>query len=174
MKARYHALSGGIAAAALVPVLGPYSAVFLAASVLVDGDHYLDYLYRNGFKDFSIRGMFTFHEKLFEKGRGKDFLGLNIGHTAEWLLLVYVAVAVTGWLWLHAAFWGMLFHLAVDLIYLAYLKRLNCRALSVIEYLVRWRRMKRRGLNPDFPYTKTLREMSGFSGSGAGDIKRDT
>jgi hypothetical protein len=163
MKARYHALSGGIAAAALVPVLGPYSAVFLAASVLVDGDHYLDYLCRNRFQDFSVRNMFIFHNRLFEKGRAENFLGLNIGHTAECLLLVYGAGAVTGWTWLKAALWGMLFHLIVDLIYLLQQKRLKRRALSIIEYVIRWRRMKHRGLRPELPYTVTLRAMSGFS-----------
>ncbi len=164
MKVRYHALSGGIAAAALVPVLGPYSAVFLAASVLVDGDHYLDYLYRNGFQDFSVRNTFTFHDRLFERGKGKNFLGLNVGHTVEWLLLVYGASAVTGWLWVRAALWGMLFHLIVDLIYLLQQKRLKRRALSIIEYVIRWRQMKRRGLHPELPYAATLREMGGFAG----------
>jgi hypothetical protein len=162
MKAKYHALSGGIAASLLIPVLGPYSAVFFASTVLVDSDHYLDYLYRNGFKDFSIKRMFTFHELIFNKANEKDFLGLNIGHTVEWLLLVYGASAITGWLWLQAALWGMLFHMLIDLIYLYRLKRVTHRALSVIEYIIRWNRMKRRGMHPELPYNTTLQAMSVF------------
>jgi len=173
MKAQYHALSAGIAAPMLIPVLGPYSAVFFASSVLIDGDHYLDYLYRNGFKDFSVKRMFTFHKKLYENWKGKTFLGLNIGHTAEWLLLVYGAYAITDWMWLKAALWGMLFHMVFDLIYGYQRKGLRRRALSIIEYIIRWNRMKRRGLHPELPYTSTLRVMSGFSEGKIGKTEED-
>ena len=160
MKARYHVLSGGIAASLLIPVLGVNSAFFFASSVLIDGDHYVDYLYRNRFKDFSVRRMFTFHERLFSRGKEKDFLGLNILHTVEALVFIYAVSAFTDWLWLKAVLWGMLFHVIVDLIYLYRQGRLFRRSVSIIEYIIRWRLMKRRGLNPELPYRSALRTMS--------------
>ena len=160
VKPQYHALSGGIVASLLIPVLGVNSVVFWASSVLIDGDHYLDYIYRNRFKDFSVKRMFTFHELLFVKGEKKDFLGLNIMHTVEFLLLVYVASALTGWMWLKAVLWGMLFHMLVDLVYLYRQGRLFRRAISIIEYAIRWKRMKRQGLCPELPYHSTLQAMS--------------
>ncbi len=165
MKARYHALSGGIGASLLIPVLGVDSAVFLASSVLIDGDHYLDYLYRNKFKDFNVRRMFTFHELLFGKADKPDFLALNVSHTLEFILLVYVAGAVTGWMWLQAVLWGILFHMVFDLMYLYRQGRLFRRALSIIEYVIRWRRMKRQGLRPELPYHSVLKAMSVIPGS---------
>ena len=160
MKSRYHALSGGIAASLLIPVLGVNSAVFWATSVLIDGDHYLDYLYRNGFKDFSVKRMFTFHDLLCDEGEKKNFLGLNVMHTVEFLLLVYSVGAVTGWMWLKAALWGLLFHMIFDLVYLYRQGRLFRRAISIIEYGIRWKRMKRQGLRPELIYQSTLQAMA--------------
>ncbi|MFC2016649.1 hypothetical protein ACFLUF_02930 [Chloroflexota bacterium] len=159
MKSQYHVLSGGIAGLLLIPVLGVNSAIFWASSVLIDGDHYLDYLYRNGFKDFSVKRMFTFYELLSRKRARKDFVGLNVLHTVEFLLLVYIASALTSWIWLKAVFWGMLFHMVFDLGYLYWQGRLFRRAFSIIEYVVRWNRMKRQGLRPQITYQSTLKSM---------------
>lgn len=165
MQARYHAISGGITASLLIPVLGVNSIAFFASSVLIDGDHYLDYVCRNGFSDFSIRRMFAFHRYLFEKAPVNELLGLNVMHTVEFLLLVYVATMITGWLWLKAALWGMLFHVAIDLVYLYINGRLFSRALSIVEYIIRWNDRKRRGLNPELPYQSALEAVSGKSAS---------
>jgi hypothetical protein len=71
------------------------------------------------------------------------------------------ALAYTAdWTWLIAAFWGMLFHLVTDLIYLAIQCRLTKRSISVIEYAVRWKRMQWLGLKPERPYETTLQAMS--------------
>lgn len=160
MKPQYHIVSGGVVASLLIPVLGVHSAVFFASSVLIDGDHYLDYLYRNRFKDFSVKRMFTFHELLFTRGQKQNFLGLNIMHTVEFLLLLYAVAAFTGSALTMAALWGMLFHMLVDLVYLYRQDRLFRRALSVTEYVIRWNRMKRQGLHPEVPYHSTLKAMS--------------
>ena len=160
MKPQYHAICGGIATSLLIPVLGVNSVAFFASSVLIDGDHYLDYLYRNGFKDFSIKRMFTFYEMLFDKGREQNFLGLNVMHTVEFLLLLYAASAITGWIWLKAILWGAQFHVVFDLVYLYRQGRLFRRALSVVEYVIRWRHMKRQGLCPELAYNSTLEAMS--------------
>ncbi len=165
MKSQYHIVSGGIVASLLIPVLGVNSVVFWVSSVLIDSDHYLDYLYRNGFRDFSVKRTFTFHDLLSKKGQGQDLLGLNLMHTVEFLLLLYATSALTGWIWLKAALWGMLFHMLVDLVYLYRQGRLFRRAFSIIEYAVRWSRMKRQGLHPEAPYHSTLKTMSVVSES---------
>ena len=52
MKLREHVVLGGAAAAGLTPVLGAQdSLVFLGATVLIDVDHYWDYLVRNDFRN---------------------------------------------------------------------------------------------------------------------------
>ena len=136
MQIRYHALLGGTASIALIPVLHVYSAAFFASSVLCDADHYLDYICRNGLTDFSLGKAFLFHEHLFQAIKAPSFLGLNIIHTAEFLLLLAVLALWTHSLALWAVFGGVLLHLGTDLVYLRQRGALFKRALSVIEYVV--------------------------------------
>lgn len=159
MKAQYHVLLGAAAASALIPVLGVNSTFFLVSSVLIDSDHYIDYVYRNGFRDFSVKNMFIFHDLLNKNAQKSALLGLNLMHTIEFLLLVYIAVALTGWTWLMALLWGMLFHMLVDVIYLWRRGILFRRAYSIIEYLIRWNIMKQHGLHPQLPYLFALETM---------------
>jgi len=168
MKIQYHAVLGVPAACALIPVLGTYSAVFFAATVLVDSDHYLDYLYRNKFKDYSIRGLFTYHKLIYDKAKENNFLGLSLGHTVEFLLLVYAAGAVTDWIWLKAVLWGIIFHMLVDIIHMFQQKRPYRRCLSVIEYIIRWNWLKRRGMHPEELYRSVLEQAAALSKAGTG------
>ena len=160
MKLRDHVVLGGGVALALSPVLGAQgSAIFWVASVLIDADHYGDYLHRNGYRDWSPRRMFEFHRLLFPQIRRPDFLALSLCHTVEFFTLVYVAAAVlkSGALW--AVFWGMCFHLFLDLIRLAWYQAVFSRAFSLIEYAIRRRRMRDRGLDPDLVYEEVLTTM---------------
>ncbi len=159
MKLQYHVLYGGLVASALVPTLGANSAIFWASSVLIDGDHYLDYVYRNGFRDYSVKRMFVFHERLYERAKEPEFLGLNLMHTAEFVILAGVAAVITGWTWLIAALSGVLLHMLLDLFYLYRRGRLFRRALSIIEYVIRVKRMRRRGLRPELPYQLALQSL---------------
>lgn len=157
MNLREHVVLGGAAAAALAPVLGAQdSAVFWVASVLIDADHYGDYLYRTRFRDWSPRRMFDFHRTLFPRIRRPDFLALSLFHTVEWFAFVYVAAAFLKSSALAAVFWGMAFHLCLDAVWLALHHALFSRAFSMIEYLVRRRRLRRRGLDPDLVYEEAL------------------
>ena len=68
-------------------------------------------------------------------------------------------------MWTHstplwAAFFGVLFHLGLDLAYEYREGTLFKRALSVIEYSIRWDRMKHNGQNPEVPYIRALRTIS--------------
>lgn len=159
MKPQHHALIGGAVALALVPALGVNSAVFWASSVLIDGDHYVDYVHRNGFKDYSIKRMFEFHDLLSKRGNEPDFLSLNLLHTAESILLLTVAAVITDWTWMIAMLGGILLHMLLDLSYMYRRGWLFRRAFSIIEYFVRWRRMKRRGLRPELHYRVVLESM---------------
>ncbi len=160
MKARYHAMTGAVAASALIPVLGVNSAVFWVASILIDGDHYIDYVYRCRFRDFSIKRMFRFHELLFKEVKARHFLSLNLLHTVEVLIFLYIAGEITSWLWLQAIFWGMLFHVATDLVYMYVKGSLFRRALSIVEYAVRWDNIKRHGCRPEEIYSSVLAQLA--------------
>lgn len=169
MEAKYHTLAGGIASAALVPELGVYSAAFFASSVLIDFDHYLDYVYHNGFTDFSVRRMFAYCDALEKESKGRSFVALSIMHTVEFILLVYAVAYATGLVFMEAILWGLLFHLALDLVYLGSQRRLLDRAFSLVEFFIRWNRMKRRGLRPELPYRLALEAVlpeSGLAGHG--------
>lgn len=157
MNLREHVVLGGIAAAVLSPKLGPQdAAVFWASSVLIDVDHYWDYLSRNGFRNWSFRKTFEFHRALFPRIRDPEFLALNLFHTAEWFLLVSLAGVWLGSPAVVAAFWGMVFHLGLDVARLAWCRATFSRALSALEYWVRRRALVRQGLDPDRPYREAL------------------
>ncbi len=153
MNLREHVILGGVAATALAPLLGVQeSAVFWAASVVIDVDHYWDYVYRNGFRDWSPRRMFEFHQTLFTKIRRPEFLALSLFHTMEWFLLVYLAAVWLDATVLFAALWGMLFHFVLDVVRLAGYRAAFKRAFSMVEYIIRRRSLVRRGLDPDRVY----------------------
>jgi hypothetical protein len=155
-----HVILGGGAAAALTPVLGaPDSLIFFASSVLIDVDHYWDYLQRNEFRDWSWRKTFEFHRAMFAKVHAPDFLGLNLFHTAEWFVTVWMAGAWLGSSALFAVLFGMAYHLVLDVAFLARHGVTFKRALSVIEYHVRRARLVRGGLDPDRPYREALIEI---------------
>ena len=159
MKARHHIVVGGIASAALVPALGINSAAFFASTVLIDFDHYVDYVCRNGFSNFSVRRMFTYVDALDRSSKNRPFVGLSAMHTVEFLLLVYVVAVATGLAAIQAVLWGLLFHMMLDIIYLGSNRMLFDRAFSVVEFAVRWRRLRRWGLRPDLPYRLALEEV---------------
>jgi len=161
MKIQYHAVVGGTVALALTPALGLNSAIFWISSVLIDGDHYMEYVYRNGFKDYSIKRMFEFYCLLSKSRKEPDFLSLNLMHTAEFILLISIAAAMTGWVWMIAMLGGIFLHILLDLFDM-YLHGVSFRrSLSIIEYFMRIRRMKRQGIRPELHYQSALDYMFG-------------
>ena len=157
MKLSEHIILGGGAALALAPTLGARgSLVFWASSVLIDVDHHWDYVYRNGFRDWSPAGMFAYHERMFAQIHRPDFLAMNLFHTAEWFLLVACAMLWQGSAILFAVLLGMVFHLALDLLRLARHQAVFSRALSLVEYWIRRRMLVRQGLDPDRAFADAL------------------
>jgi hypothetical protein len=159
VKPREHVWIGGAVATALAPTLGAEVVAFWAATVLIDVDHYLDFLYYNRCRDLSIPRMFLFHRIVFQKTRRRDFLGLILFHTAEFFLGVYLLATWVDSSLLMAVLLGCVFHLALDVFYLAYHRIVFQRAYSIVEYLLRRAAMSRRGEDPDRPFLDALREM---------------
>ncbi|MFC1954522.1 hypothetical protein ACFLVZ_01705 [Chloroflexota bacterium] len=160
MKARQHALIGGVAASALIPVLGINSLIFLTASVLIDGDHYTEYIYRNRFTDFNIKKMFRFTAMLDTESINYCYLPFSFLHTIEALILLFIGGQVTNIPWIQAIFWGMLFHIICDLAHIRYHGgNLFRRSLSIFEYIIKWNIIKRRGNQPEKIYGIVLAKL---------------
>lgn len=148
MTLKSHIIIGGAASAALYPVLGVDCIFFWFASFLIDIDHYLDFLYHNGFKDWSPRRMFDYHKVLVRHWHSPAFLNIEIFHTVEFLAALYAVAVLTGSAGLKAVFWGFIFHNLLDIIFLAKKGILFKRAYSFTEYFIRKRAMRLRGLCP--------------------------
>jgi hypothetical protein len=156
MRPRDHLILGGAAAGALYPFLGVNSVIFWLASVLVDIDHYLSFLYHNGFTDFSFRRMFAYHRALHSFCKKPDFINVEIFHTVEFVAPLYAVSRYLGAGALEAVFWGILFHLALDILPLFRCGAFFKRSYSITEYLIRKRLLERRGLRPVDVYTRAV------------------
>ncbi|MFQ5735248.1 MAG: hypothetical protein ACE5GY_00110 [Thermodesulfobacteriota bacterium] len=160
MRPRDHVIYGGAAAAALYPVLGSGSLVFWGASVLIDVDHYIDFVYHNGLKDLSFMRMLEYHAVLRRWWRRPEFLNIEVFHTVE----AIAPLALLSW-WsgsppLEAATLGMLFHIVLDTSSLVLSGVPFIRAHSVVEYIIRKRLLARRGLDPAALCKEAIRVMN--------------
>jgi len=150
MRLREHLIIGGVAAAFLYFHWGLWRALlFWGATVLIDADHYWDYLWRSKFVDWSGWRMFRYYNLIEERGNEKNLYAFSLLHTAEFFLLVYVLARFWSYDFFVAVFWGMAFHLFLDIVDLAYNRRLFIRAYSIIEYWIRRPRLIRRGVDSD-------------------------
>ncbi len=156
MRPRDHVILGGAAAGALYPALGANAVIFWLASFLVDIDHYLDFLYHNGFTDFSFQRMLDYHRALYKLWPTPGFLNMEIFHTVEFVAPLYAVSRYLGSGALEAVFWGILFHLALDMLFLLRAGAFFKRSHSIIEYLIRRRLLERRGLRPLDVYTRAV------------------
>ncbi len=148
-----HVVLGGIASIGFYLLWGPAAIYFWAGSVLIDIDHYTDYLYHNKFKDFSVRRMFDYHN-LISSGmdRRPGFLNVSPLHTVEFLFPLYLCAHWTDSLAVKATVFGCLFHMCLDFISLYKKKIFFNRTFTVVEYIIRKRLLLRRGLNPTHIY----------------------
>lgn len=157
MTVRDHTIVGGVFSLGLLPFLGVKSLAFWAASVLIDTDHYLEFLYHNGLKSFSLKEADSYHRILGGWWSKPEFINLSIFHTVECLLLVYFVYYQLGSPWLEAVFYGMLLHLILDVAFIYYLGGLPLkRAFSIVEFKIRKGIMERNGLYPKVLYEKAL------------------
>ncbi len=153
MKLKQHLIIGGAAAIAVYFYWGPWKALlFWGAEVLIDADHYWDYLWRSRFADWSGRRMFRYYNWLYKSYSDKRYLAFSLLHTFEFFLLVYALARFWNYNFFITIFWGTLFHLLLDVMDLTYRRKPFLRAYSLIEYWLRRRLMIKRGLDPDSFY----------------------
>ncbi len=154
MTLRDHTILGGIASAALYPVMGFNALWFFGASVLIDIDHYLDFIYHNKLRDLSLKSMFLYHETLTKWWASPEFMNMEVFHTAEFLSVVFVLALVLESGALRALFFGLIFHIALDVIFLIRHHILNKRVHSIAGYFMKKKKMAREGLDPANLYTR--------------------
>lgn len=123
------------ASAILFPFLQLKIMWFFVASIMIDIDHFFSYYLKH--RNFSVRGMFEYHKNLFANRKENPFLDLSIFHTLEFLILIltiscYSEIALF-------IFWGLIFHVLLDVVYLYKYDFLFGRAWSLIEYFIRVR-----------------------------------
>ncbi len=155
MRLRQHLIIGGAAALALYFYYDWAlwkTTLFFAATVMIDADHYWDYLWRSKFADWSGWRMFRFSDWLKNNYDDKRYLAFSLLHTVEIFLLVYILARLWSGSFFMPILWGMFFHLFWDVVDLTYHKKPFLRAYSVIEYWLRKKSLLRRGISPDTFY----------------------
>jgi hypothetical protein len=93
---------------------------------------------------------------IFDWKDRQGFLGLSIFHTIEVVIGVYLISAWMSSDVIKAIFWGMVFHMILDIIYLLKIKSLFARAFSLIEYVIRKQLIIRNGFLPNKMHEKIL------------------
>jgi len=134
MTWKTHTVQAAVTAAAASQYLTAGEvAVLFASIILIDVDHYFDFVVVCG--RYSIRDMFKFHRYVWEHKYG--IYGLNIFHTMEVFAALFVLGFLSRYFWIALA--GFAMHMALDLISLQHHGIIFNRAFSIIEYLVRRR-----------------------------------
>jgi len=160
MRPRSHVIYGGAGAAALYPVLGTGSLWFWSASVLIDIDHYLDFVYHNRFTDLSFRKMFDYHAVLNGWWSRPGFLNFELLHTVEFIAPLAALSWWSGSAALQAVTLGFVFHIILDIVSLSLAGAPFIRAHSCAEYFIRKRLLARRGLDPALLYEEAIKEIN--------------
>jgi len=160
MRLTDHVILGGFASVVLYPAIGVDAAFLFVGSVLIDVDHYLEYLYHNGFRDFSVTKMFRYHGALMHSWGRPDFLNFEAFHTVEFVMALFVVSLWTGSAPVFAVFLGLVLHVICDMAFLLRLNIFRLRANSIIEYIIRKRRFERMGLRPAAVHEDALKGIS--------------
>ena len=136
MTLKQHTIQASIGSIILWPFLGIDTIVFFFSMILIDVDHYFDFVIVC--KRFGIRDMFKYYDWVWEEKQ--MVYGLSLFHTAEIFLMLFVLGFWSYYFWL--ILFGFSVHLMFDLYYLYIHKCLFNRALSIIEYIIKSRRVK--------------------------------
>lgn len=157
MRPREHVIYGSVGAALLYPLMGKESALFWAASIAIDIDHYIDYVWHNRLGDLSFKGMFEYHRLLTKQWHHPAFLNVEVFHTIEFIVPLFAVAHFTGSAALFAAGLGLIFHIALDLVSLYMNGIFFARAHSFPEYFLRKKMLESRGLDPAGLYLDAAR-----------------
>ena len=158
---RDHLLLGAVVSLSMFPFFGWIGcALFVAATVLIDLDHYAKFLYLTRFRYWKFSDMFLFFEEVHSRRERPECLMVEYVHTVEVFVLLACATLFWGG-FLVPVFAGMLFHVFVDIIHLIHMKILHKRCHSLIEYEWRVRKLRKQGLDPEVLYQEA-REVTGL------------
>lgn len=150
MRLKSHIIAGVIGTAILYPIFGPWrSAVFFISSVMIDADHYLDYLWKTKFEDWRPSQMFKYYDHVIANKFDKRKLGFSILHTIEAYIVIYFLAIVVNHDFFITVLGGMAYHMIFDALSFAKDRLHFIRAYSIMEYHIRKKRMQKKGLNPD-------------------------
>ncbi len=137
MCLRKHIIYSIIPTIMLAPFVGIQALVFFAGAILIDADHYLQYILK--FNDFSVKGMFDYTSSVVSyvesENKRSPYLGLCLFHTVEFFILLSILSfysIIARYLLL-----GILFHMVLDIIFLHRREALFTRAFSLVEYFIR-------------------------------------
>ncbi len=164
MTLRDHTILGGLAGVALYPVMGFNALWFFGASVLIDIDHYLDFIYHNRLRDLSLRGMFLYHDTLSTWWARPEFLNMEVFHTVEFLAPLLLLAIVLGSGMLLALFFGFIFHVVLDIIYLTHHGIPEKRVHTILGYFRKKGLMAERGLDPARLYESAVEVVAASRG----------
>ncbi|MFC1693298.1 hypothetical protein ACFL1R_07330 [Candidatus Latescibacterota bacterium] len=131
MKPYAHLIQGVASSLVLYPLAGNDALIFGASVIVIDLDHFIEYYNDTG--RISVRGLLTYHDILVNNL--ENYLGLNVFHTLECYLVLFLASLYFPPLKLILA--GFLFHHLFDEIELISRKRPFVRAFSILEYFIR-------------------------------------
>ena len=158
---RDHLLLGALVSPCVFPFFGwTGCALFTAATVLIDLDHYAKFLWLTRFRYWRMSAMFLFFEEVHHRRHRPEFFSIEYAHTIE----IFFLFACAAFLWrgaLAPIFAGMLFHEGVDIIHLIHVKALTQRCHSLIEYAWRVRKLREKGLDPETLY-REVRQVTGL------------
>lgn len=158
---RDHLLLGMVVSLCMFPFFGWIGCVFfVAATLLIDLDHYAKFLWLTRFRYWGLPAMFLFFEEVHDRRYRPEFLVVEYVHTLEFFILLACAAFFWGGV-LIPVFLGMLFHELVDIIHLIHLKILTKRCHSLLEYAWRIRKLREKGLDPEVLY-REVREVTGL------------
>lgn len=134
MTLKAHAVQAAIGAVVMsVYFTLSENAVFFLSIVLIDIDHYFDFVVVT--RRFAIKDMFKYHGWVW---RHKDTVyGISVFHTVEVFIALYLLGGVSRYFTI--ILYGFLFHMALDLVSLLWHGIFFNRAFSIIEYVIKKR-----------------------------------
>ncbi len=162
MRLKSHIIAGLVGAAATAPFWqNPYQvALFFTSSILIDADHYLDYIWRNRGKNWSPKRMFKYYDHVSENKYDQRKLGFSIMHTVEIFLLIYLLMLYVSFDFFLPVIAGMAYHIIFDVVSMTYDKIPFVRPFSIAEYHFRKKQMHLKGKSVDDFY-KDMFDKSG-------------
>lgn len=137
MKLTKHILLGSVIGIILYPIYKLQIIWFVAASVLIDVDHYGAFLIKNRFVNYNIKTMFRYYDTLIKWKSRKELLGINMFHTFEFMLVLGIFAYYFNSLIINMVWMGFLFHNICDFIYLYRLGIPDKRSYYYLEYFRR-------------------------------------